>query len=43
MGIGGDFRAVLLALVNEVVALLIYLQFIKIYNNKLLKEESENY
>ena len=42
IGTAGDFRALLLALINGVIAFLIYLPFIKIYDNKLLKEESAN-
>lgn len=42
IGTAGDFRAALLALFNGVLALLIYLPFIKIYDKKLLKEEQEN-
>lgn len=42
IGTAGDVRALLLALINGVVAFLIYLPFIKIYDNKLLKEESAN-
>lgn len=42
IGTAGDFRAALLALFNGVLALLIYLPFIKVYDNKLLKEEQEN-
>lgn len=42
IGTAGDFRAFLLALVNGVIAFLIYLPFIKIYDNKLLKEERSN-
>ena len=42
IGTAGDFRALLLSLVNGVIAFLIYLPFIKIYDNKLLKEESAN-
>lgn len=42
IGTAGDFRALLLALINGVIAFLIYLPFIKMYDNKLLKEESAN-
>lgn len=42
IGTAGDFRAALLALFNGVLALLIYLPFIKVYDKKLLKEEQEN-
>ena len=42
IGTAGDFRAFLLALINGVVAFLIYLPFIKMYDAKLLKEESAN-
>ena len=42
IGTAGDFRALLLALINGVVAFLIYLPFIKMYDAKLLKEESAN-
>ena len=36
----GDWRAIVLALVNVIVAFLIWLPFIKFYDKKLLKEES---
>lgn len=42
IGTGGDFRAALLALFNGVLAFLIYLPFIRVYDKKLLKEEQEN-
>ena len=42
IGTAGDFRAFLLALISGVVAFLIYLPFIKMYDAKLLKEESAN-
>lgn len=42
IGTAGDFRAVLLALANGVLAFLIYLPFIKMYDAKLVKEEQEN-
>lgn len=42
IGTGGDFRAAFLALLNGIIALLIYLPFIKIYDKKLVKEEQEN-
>lgn len=42
IGTAGDYRALLLALINGVIAFLIYLPFIKIYDKKLLKEESVN-
>ena len=42
IGTAGDYRALLLALINGVIAFLIYLPFIKMYDNKLVKEEQEN-
>ena len=42
IGTAGDFRAVLLSLLNGVIAFLFYLPFIKRYDNKLVKEEQEN-
>lgn len=42
IGTAGDFRAVLLALFNGVLAFLIYFPFIKMYDAKLVKEEKEN-
>lgn len=42
IGTGGDFKAALLALFNGVLAFLIYLPFIKVYDKKLVKEEQEN-
>lgn len=42
IGSGGDWRAMILAILNGILALLIYLPFIKVYDNKLLKEEQEN-
>lgn len=42
IGTAGDFRAFLLALINGIVAFLIYLPFIKMYDNKLIKEEQGN-
>ena len=42
IGTAGDYRALLLALLNGVIAFLIYLPFIKMYDNKLLQEEQEN-
>ncbi|MDO5516258.1 MAG: PTS cellobiose transporter subunit IIC [Clostridium sp.] len=41
IGTAGDFRAVLLALVNGLIAFLIYFPFIKMYDAKLVKEEQE--
>ena len=40
IGTAGDVRALLLALINGVIAFLIYFPFIKMYDKKLLKEES---
>lgn len=42
IGTAGDYRALLLALINGVIAFLIYLPFIKMYDNKLVQEEQEN-
>lgn len=42
IGTAGDYRAVLLALLNGIIAFLIYLPFVKMYDNKLVKEEQEN-
>lgn len=42
IGTAGDYRALLLSLINGVIAFLIYLPFIKMYDNKLVKEEQEN-
>lgn len=42
IGTAGDLRAVVLALLNGVLAFLIYFPFIKMYDKKLLKEEAEN-
>lgn len=42
IGTGGDFRAILLALLNGVLAFLIYFPFIKMYDAKLVKEEQTN-
>lgn len=42
IGSAGDYRALLLALLNGVLAFLIYLPFIKIYDAKLVKEEKQN-
>uniref|UniRef100_A0A7U4DKI8 Permease IIC component n=1 Tax=Geobacillus sp. (strain Y4.1MC1) TaxID=581103 RepID=A0A7U4DKI8_GEOS0 len=39
IGTGGDIRAVVVSLICGVVAFLIYLPFIKIYDNKLVKQE----
>lgn len=39
IGTGGDWRAIILAFMNGIIAFLIYLPFIKIYDNKLIKEE----
>jgi len=36
---GGDYRAIFVAILSAVVALLIYLPFVKLYDNKLYKEE----
>lgn len=40
IGTAGDVRSILLALLNGLLAFLIYLPFIKVYDNNLLKEES---
>ena len=40
IGTAGDVRALLLALINGVIAFLIYFPFIKMYDKKFLKEES---
>lgn len=42
IGTAGDYRALLLSLINGVIAFFIYLPFIKMYDNKLVKEEKEN-
>lgn len=42
IGTAGDFRAVLLALFNGILAFLIYFPFVKMYDAKLVKEEQEN-
>ncbi|WP_244833551.1 hypothetical protein [Clostridium sp. BJN0001] len=42
IGTAGDFRAILLALINGVLAFLIYFPFVKMYDSKLIKEEKEN-
>lgn len=42
IGTAGDYRALLLSLINGVIAFFIYLPFIKMYDNKLVKEEQEN-
>lgn len=39
IGTGGDWKAIILALINGVIAFLIYLPFIRVYDNKLKKEE----
>lgn len=40
IGTAGDVRSILLALLNGLLAFLIYLPFIKVYDNNLLKEEN---
>ncbi|AGX41998.1 PTS cellobiose transporter subunit IIC [Clostridium saccharobutylicum] len=42
IGTAGDFRAILLALINGVLAFLIYFPFIKMYDAKLVNEEQTN-
>ena len=45
IGTGGDYRAMFVAILSAILALIIYLPFVKIYDNKLYKEEqakSEN-
>lgn len=42
IGTAGDYRALILALINGIIAFLIYLPFIKMYDNKLVQEEKEN-
>ena len=39
IGTGGDYRAMFVAILSAILALLIYLPFVKIYDNKLYKEE----
>lgn len=39
IGTAGDFMAIVVALINGVVAFLVYLPFIKIYDNKLVEQE----
>lgn len=45
MGLGafistsGDYRAIILAILSAILALIIYLPFVKLYDNKLYKEE----
>jgi cellobiose PTS system EIIC component len=36
---GGDYRAIFVAILSAILALLIYLPFVKMYDNKLYKEE----
>ncbi|MEK4669789.1 MULTISPECIES: PTS sugar transporter subunit IIC [unclassified Niallia] len=38
---GGDWRAIVIVLINLVLSVLIYLPFFKIYDNKLVTQESE--
>ncbi|MFY9284313.1 MAG: PTS cellobiose transporter subunit IIC [Miniphocaeibacter sp.] len=42
IGTGGDFKAVILAFICVIVAFIIYLPFIKYYDNKLYREEQGN-
>lgn len=39
IGTGGDYRAAIVAILSAILALLIYLPFVKLYDNKLFKEE----
>lgn len=39
IGTGGDYRAAIVAILSAILALLIYLPFVKLYDNKLYKEE----
>lgn len=39
IGTGGDYKAVILAILSAITALIIYLPFVKFYDNKLYKEE----
>ncbi|SHK52580.1 PTS sugar transporter subunit IIC [Paramaledivibacter caminithermalis] len=39
---GGDFRAVILVLINIAIMMVVYYPFFKAYENKLLKEEKQN-
>jgi len=39
IGTGGDYHAMFVAILSAILALLIYLPFVKIYDNKLYKEE----
>ncbi len=43
LGTGGDFRAVILAIVCLVVSMLIYFPFFKMYDNKLANEEKQEH
>lgn len=42
IGTGGDYRAIILAILSAIVALIIYLPFVKFYDRKLYKEEQSN-
>ena len=39
IGTGGDYRAMFVAILSAILALVIYLPFVKMYDNKLYKEE----
>ena len=42
IGTGGDWRAAVLSIIVVVIAGLIYLPFIRVYDQKLVAEEQEN-
>ena len=39
IGTGGDYKAAIVAILSAILALFIYLPFVKLYDNKLFKEE----
>ncbi|OCG17037.1 PTS cellobiose transporter subunit IIC [Gilliamella sp. Fer1-1] len=39
IGTGGDYKAAVIAVVSAILALLIYIPFVKLYDNKLYKDE----